>query len=297
MNSGRETGHPGPRKQRSTVETPAGSISYLDEGSGPTLVFLHGTLANANTWRKLTPLLSSHYRCIQPDLPLGAHHLPLAEGVDLTPPGIADIVEAFLNALDLHDLVLVGNDTGGAYAQVYAATHPSRLRGLVLTNTDCLDVFPPEQFQAMPRLIGLPGYTTGMAALFRIKSFAAGPSVLGKLSKRLTPDEIRSEYLHNFITLPGIRSNLASAAKGWSTSHTQRAATSLANQRLPTLICWGRDDELFPLELGRRLAEIMAHATFVAVEESSTYVQEDHPEDLAREIDRFVSSIVDEPEQ
>ncbi len=274
---------------RKSITVNGKPITYLDVGNGPALVFLHGTLANANTWRKLTPLLSDRFRCIQPDLPIGAHQTPLPKGVDLSPPGIARLVEDFLQALDLDDVIVVGNDTGGAYAQVYAANHPQRLRGLVLSNTDCLDVFPPDQFKSMPRLIGIPGYKAAMAALFRRKSFAAGPAVLGLLSNSLTPEEIRSEYLENFITNPAIRQNLATAAKGWSTDHTIAAAATLAKGSLPTLICWGSEDTLFPLELGRRLNEEIRHSEFVVIENSSTYVHEDQPDAFAVELDRFTS--------
>ncbi len=282
-----------PGERRRVVETAMGQVSYLDSGgSGAVLVFLHGTLANANTWRKLTPLLASRFRCVQPDLPLGAHHLPIGDGVDLTPPGIADLLERFLEALGLDEVVLVGNDTGGAYAQVYAVAYPSRLRGLLLSNTDCLEIFPPEQFAAMPRFIGVPGYCAAMAALFRIKRFAAGPSVLGLLSHSLTPDEIRSLYLANFIERPEIRPNLRSVARGWSPRHTQDAAVGLAAGSLPTRICWGGDDELFPLELGERLADAIPHADLVVIESARTYVHEDQPERFAAELERFVDSLL-----
>lgn len=95
------------------VRLPAGPIRYHDVGHGPVLVFVHGYLVNANIWRKLVPLLADAYRCIAVDWPLGSHPVPMAPAADLSPPGIARLVADFLVALDLHDVTLVGNDSGG----------------------------------------------------------------------------------------------------------------------------------------------------------------------------------------
>src|SRR5919197_1619964 len=106
------------------VRLPAGTVRYHEAGSGPALVFVHGYLVNTNIWRKLIPLLADRYRCITPDWPLGSHVVSVARDADLSPPGIARLIADFLDALDLSDVTLVGNDSGGAYAQLVAADHP-----------------------------------------------------------------------------------------------------------------------------------------------------------------------------
>ena len=100
-----------------TVELSAGTIRYRDDGEGPPLVFVHGALVNGLLWRKVTPpLVAAGYRCIVPDWPLGGHLAPMNPDADLTFPGLARLVDEFLAALDLREVALVGNDTGGRSA-------------------------------------------------------------------------------------------------------------------------------------------------------------------------------------
>ena len=62
------------------VSLPQGTVRYYDLETGPTLVFIHGLLANSLLWSRVIPNLVSHFRCIAPDLPLGAHSI----GADLS---------------------------------------------------------------------------------------------------------------------------------------------------------------------------------------------------------------------
>src|SRR3954470_14703214 len=100
-----------------SAEVPAGTIDYRERGSGPAIVFVHGVGVNGDLWRKVVPLLAGDFRCIAPDWPLGAHTRPMRDGADLSPPGLAGIVADFLDTLDLRDVMVVANDTGGAVAQ------------------------------------------------------------------------------------------------------------------------------------------------------------------------------------
>ena len=113
--------HPAPKE----IRLPAGTIRYRDTGAGKPLVFVHGLLVDGTLWRKVTPLLEGEFRCVVPDLPLGSHRVPMSPDADLSPPGVARIVADFIAALELEDVTLVGNDTGGAICQL-VATEPSR---------------------------------------------------------------------------------------------------------------------------------------------------------------------------
>ncbi len=128
------------------VTLSAGTIHY--EESGPDgarpIVFIHGYTMASSLWRPLIRRLAGWgSRCIAPTWPLGSHSEPMREGADLTMEGIAALVAEFLETLDLNDVVLVGNDTGGAIAQIVATTAPDRLGGLVLTSCDAFEHFPP----------------------------------------------------------------------------------------------------------------------------------------------------------
>jgi pimeloyl-ACP methyl ester carboxylesterase len=121
------------------VELPHGTVHYQESGAGAPVVLLHGYLMGAHLWDPVTRLLEDEFRCLVPELPFGAHPAPMRPGADLTTAGLGRLVADFLDALDLSDVTLVGNDSGAAVAQVVAARHPERLGGLVLATGDAFD--------------------------------------------------------------------------------------------------------------------------------------------------------------
>src|SRR3954451_23738547 len=100
-----------------TVEVPAGTIAYRERGTGPAVVFVHGVGVNGDLWRHVVPGLADRHRCIAPDWPLGAHAHALRADADLSLPGLAGVVADVLQALELEEVTIVANDTGGAVAQ------------------------------------------------------------------------------------------------------------------------------------------------------------------------------------
>src|ERR1700757_632152 len=103
-----------------TVELPQGTLHYRDEGAGPVVVLVHGLLVNGTLWSRVAPLLAG-CRVVVPDLPLGSHRTALRPQADLSPAGLGTLVADFLAELELTDVTLVGNDTGGAICQITAA--------------------------------------------------------------------------------------------------------------------------------------------------------------------------------
>ncbi len=90
-------------------------------------MFVHGVGVNGDLGRGVVPRLADAHRCVVPDLPWGSHSLPLRADADLSLPGMARIVADFVAALELDDVTLVANDTGGAVAQALVGRHPQRL--------------------------------------------------------------------------------------------------------------------------------------------------------------------------
>src|SRR3954451_14760849 len=157
-----------------------GTIHYEEAGpaDGRPIVFVHGYVMAGDLWTGLAdPLAARGLRTIMPTWPLGAHPEPMKPDTDLTPRGLAAIVAGFLEALDLRDVVLAGNDTGCAICQITAAHHPERIGALVLTNCDMFENFPPSFFKALVAAAKLPG---GMkAALAPMRSAVARRSPVG----------------------------------------------------------------------------------------------------------------------
>ncbi|BBY23572.1 hypothetical protein MSTO_37770 [Mycobacterium stomatepiae] len=130
----------------STIDISAGTIHYEATGpeNGRPVVFVHGYMMGRELWRRVGEKLGAcGLRCIAPTWPLGAHPEPLRPGADRTIQGVARIVADVLAALDLEDVVLVGNDTGGVVTQLVAVHYPERLGALVLTSCDAFEHFPP----------------------------------------------------------------------------------------------------------------------------------------------------------
>jgi len=112
------------------IELSAGTIEYEDTGGdGPTLVLLHGLMMDASLWDEVIADLSADHRCVAPTLPLGAHRRAMHADADLSLPGIARLVAELLDRLDLRDVTLAGNDTGGAGAACGGGRHRFPGRG------------------------------------------------------------------------------------------------------------------------------------------------------------------------
>ena len=151
---------------------------------GKPLVFIHGLLVDGTLWRKVTPLLEGEFRCVVPDLPLGSHRLPMSPDADLSPPGVARIVADFIEALELEDVTLIGNDTGGAICQLVATGHPGRLGRLVLTPCDAYENFLPPAFRPMQYAAHVPGLLTALLQPARLGAVQRSPLGFGLLISR-----------------------------------------------------------------------------------------------------------------
>ena len=150
-----------------SVRLSRATIDYRERGEGPPVVFVHGLLVNADLWRNVVPAVAeAGNRCIAPDWPLGSHTTPVP-GADLTPPGVADMIAEFLDTLDLTDVTVVANDTGGALTQLLMTRHPERIGRVVLTPSDCFEYFFPPAFAPLPVLARLPGSIWMLTQLLR----------------------------------------------------------------------------------------------------------------------------------
>jgi pimeloyl-ACP methyl ester carboxylesterase len=258
-----------------------GVIHYRERGEGPPVVFVHGAFVNGDLWRQVVPVLARSCRCLVPDWPLGAHPEPMAPHADLSPPGLAAIVDQFLAALDLDRVTLVGNDTGGAVCQLVAAHQPERLGGLVLLPCDAFENFPPPMFRYLAPLARSRALFWLYAQAGRIPGVLWLPFAFGWVSKRRWPRAISRSYARP-IRAVGIRRDSRKMLLGLDPRHTLEAARLLQGFERPALVLWAREDRFFPFADGERLAAVLPQATLVPVEDSWTYVSEDRPDVLAR---------------
>lgn len=269
------------------VRLSAGRIRYHETGSGAPVVFVHGLLVNADLWRGVVPALAAAgHRCIAPDLPLGAHAIPLPDA-DLSPTGIADLIAEFLDTLDLTDVTIVANDTGGALTQLLLTRRPERIARVVLAAVDCYEVFPPQPFAALLAVAKIPGVLRAALASTRWQVVQRSPLGFGWIAKHPLPRDITNSYLEPARGSAAIRADLRRFAAGVDNRLTLAAAEQFAALDLPVLVVWATEDKLFPMTLAQRLVHDLPNATLRTVDDSYTFLPEDRPELLAELIVEF----------
>ena len=188
------------------IALPAGTVRYREAGEGKPIVFVHGYLVDGRLWDGVVDRLSDRFRCIAPDWPIGAQQVAMNPDADLSPPGSPRRSPAFLEALDLDDVTIVGNDSGGAMSQVLVTRHPERIGRLVLTNCDTHENFPPGIFKAMPPIAKLPGGMAVLAAPFRIGAVAR--AAFRPFAKTRIPDELIASWMEPGMHDPAVRRDL-----------------------------------------------------------------------------------------
>ena len=186
------------------VDLDAGAIHYRESGSGTPIVFVHGFLANGRLWDETAAGLAAANRCIVPDWPLGSHPEAMRPDADVTPRGIARMISEFLAALELEDVTIVGNDSGGAVSQILVTEMPERVGRLVLTNCDCFEKFPPGRFKLMARSVRVPGVAAMIANSMRFRFMRRSPLAYGALTTGPIDDEVLRAFTDPSIDDSGV---------------------------------------------------------------------------------------------
>lgn len=273
-----------------SIDLPQGPIRYRDTGSGQAIVFVHGLLVDGTLWRKVIPHLSDSFRCIVPDWPLGSHRVSLSAGADRSPRGIAHLVADFLAQLDLENVTVVANDTGGAIAQLLATERPERLGRLVLTPCDAYENFLPPAFKPMQWLARVPAAATLALQPMRSALIRRSPLGFGLLTRRPIPDEITARWMAPALADRAIRRDLVGLLRGIDARDTLAAAEKLRSFDRPTLIAWAPEDLFFKLRFAEALTQAIPACRLELIHDSRTFISEDQPERLAELIAQFMQT-------
>jgi pimeloyl-ACP methyl ester carboxylesterase len=268
----------------------AGEIEYRATGRGRPVVFAHGVGVNGDLWRSVAPsVAAAGFRCVVPDLPLGGHTVPLSDAPDMSLPGLANILAGFFEALDLHDVLLVANDTGGAITQAFIGHRPPRVTRSVLTSCDAFDRYPPPAVAYLKPVARVPGGLWALGQAARFRAVQRLPIAYGWATRSPIEPRIMESYTRGVRTSPGVRADLGRVLKQARKSDMEAASRSVVHFRRPALVAWAADDRFFPVEHGRALADLMPHGEFELVEDSRTFIPEDQPERLVELILGFLS--------
>ena len=271
-----------------TVEVPAGVLEYRERGSGPPIVFVHGAAVNGDLWRKVAPELAGDRRCIVPDLPLGGHSIPLNDEPDLSLFGAADVLASFLDALDLADVALVANDTGGAISQALVGRRPELVGRLVLTSCDAFENYPPKAVAYLKPTSRFPSALWLLSQAMRLRFFQRLPIAYGWATHGPIEPAIMESFLGSLRSNAGVRRDFAALLRGADARDCRQASESLSGFDKPALVTWAADDKFFPRQHGQRLAELLPQGRFELIERSRTFIPEDNPARLVELVREFL---------
>jgi pimeloyl-ACP methyl ester carboxylesterase len=275
-----------------SIDLPHGTVRYRAVGpksaGAPPTVFVHGFLVNATLWTETADALArAGIRSYAPDWPLGSHTIPLGTRADQSPRGIARQVIAFVEALDLHDVTLVGNDTGGAICQFLLDSDASRIGRLVLTNCDAFTNFPPAPFGQLFKAFRSPRRIRALLAPMRATAIRHSPAGFGLLVNRPLDPHQTLGWVEPCLRDAAIREDVARFARQVDPEDLGGASARLGDFDGPALLVWGAGDRFFKLDYARRLRDTLADARLVEIDNGRTFVPHDEPLRLATEIVAF----------
>lgn len=267
-----------------SVKTPSGRISYAETGSGPVLLFVHGVLMNKHLWRHQLAEFADIRRCIALDL-LAHGDTEIVPDQEVSVTANATMLREFLDALNIDQVDLVGNDSGGGIAQIFAALYPERVRTLTLTNCDTHDNWPPEAFQPFVQMVRGGGLKDSLNAMLGDKAIYRSPGALGPAyehPQNVTDADIET-YLRPFVRTEQRTKDLERFVVAFDNAHTVRIEPQLKKLKAPTLIVWASDDIYFSLKWAHWLkATIPGAKQPVVLAGARIFFPEERPELFAR---------------
>jgi pimeloyl-ACP methyl ester carboxylesterase len=263
------------------ASTDDGDIAYVDHGEGPPALFVHGVFLNSHLWRHVIEGVADVRRCIAVDL-LAHGATRIAADQDVSFDAQARMLEGVCRALGLEQVDLVGNDSGGGIAQIFAARHPDRIRTLTLTNSDVHDNWPPPALGPLLRAVAqgrLADIGRGLLADVGFARRFFGPGL--EHPERISPETFHA-YLAPLFANAEATANLERFFASIDCRQTVAIEPLLKRLMAPTLVVWGTDDIFFPLKWAYWLRDtIPGCREVIALKGARLFFPEERPETLA----------------
>lgn len=275
---------PAPNLNR--VELSQGTVTYRVVGPAdgvlPPVVFVHGLLVDHQLWTPVADVLAERgIRSYAPNWPTGSHPIPMQAEADLSPRGIAVVINKFLAALDLTDVTLVGNDTGGALCQFVIDTDPSRIGRLVLTNCDAFDVFPPSEFDGLVKIGSHAALIKPMLTALRLTAIRHARNVYGGIFAGAPDPAITRSWIQPGLSDKRVRRDAAKLISTMDPKDLLDVSTRFDAFTKPVHLAWGDADIFFPLSFGQKLAAAFPNGTLTPVPGGRTFISMEFPDQVA----------------
>lgn len=261
--SGQAAGSPPPER---TTTVYGQSIHYIEAGQGPAVILLHGLGGTKEHWDATFPALASKYRVYAIDqLGFGRSDKPLIEYTIAT---WVDFLQGFMKSQNIPRATVVGNSVGGWIALDFAATHPEMVDKLVLVDASGLagripvDILAPSSIAA---------WKTLLASVFYDKGF-------------VTDDAARQAFTDRLRNNDGYTIERALAGFARPQFEDER----LKSIHAPTLVVWGRNDALVPVEDANKFGRGIPGARVVVIEQCGHVPQIEKPEEFNRALLDFL---------
>ncbi|HYQ91697.1 MAG TPA: alpha/beta fold hydrolase [Candidatus Competibacteraceae bacterium] len=252
--------------QEKEIEVLGQHLHYVEAGSGPTVVLLHGLGADYTTWLPILPVLAPYFHVYALDqLGFGQSDKPM---IPYRPRTLVDFLTGFLDQLGIEKATLVGSSLGGWTAAAFTLDHPARVDKLVLVGAAGL----------APRLWNGPTWDRAWLEQLNPSTLAGYRQLLGLAfyhKQLLTDDFITQQFARKLKINDGytISRFLESFEHGEDLLDER-----LKTLKVPTLVLWGAEDELTPLDSGKALAAIIPGAQLTIVDRCGHILQNDCPE-------------------
>jgi len=261
------------------VDLPLLRMRVRTVGEGPAIVCTHGLLVDGQIWDRVARGIAARgYRVVLPDLPLGAHTVPVKDRHQLTTRSVAAAIVDMADALGLDRFAMLGFDTGGALAQVATAANFDRVDRLALMSCDAFEHFPP----ALIRPFQWAARWSPMMTLV-LKSLSSPrlqhrPLPLGLVAKHKIDPRLIEAWNRPPASDPEIREDCVAFIRQMSSVDTLSAARRLAEYPGPSMVMWSQEDRVFPHRDAQRLADLLPGCQLRWIEDSYVFAPLDNPE-------------------
>lgn len=280
---------------RRFADVKSGRIAYIEQGQGPVALFVHGVPVNGYHWRHVIDRVKDRRRCIAVDL-MGLGYTEISPSQDVSFTAQGRMLAEVLDALGIESIDLVGNDSGGAIAQIFAANNPDRLRSLVLTNCDVHDGWPPPQVLPLIELarkgavapVFKPTLDRPDLARERYARGESAPLFRSYADPSILTDELIRLYLEPLLSSPQRIDAFQRYWLGFDNKHTVAIHSALKALQVPTLIVWGLKDIFFDKRWAYWLKDTIPGAKqVVEVDDARLFFPEDRPDALTGPMLKF----------
>jgi pimeloyl-ACP methyl ester carboxylesterase len=240
-----------------------GEFKYVEEGTGPVVLLLHGLFGALSNWEGVTNRFSKNFRVVIPMLPI--YEMPIREaGID----GLRKFVEEFVAIKGLNDMIIMGNSLGGHVALAYTLKNPDKVKKLILTGSSGL--FEDSMGGSYPKRGNYEYIKERVAYTFY------DPKVATK--------ELVDEVFETTNSIPKCMRIVAIA----KSAQRYNMATDIPNIKAPTFLVWGLNDTITPPIVAHEFNRLIPNSTLKFIDKCSHAPMMEHPEKFNELVEEFM---------